>query len=207
MFKFTQHNGIVMPLDIANIDTDIIIPKQFLQKVNKLGFGKYLFHNWRFIDENQSQINPNFILNIEKYKKSSILLTRDNFGCGSSREHAVWALLDYGFKVIIAPSFSDIFYNNSFNNKLLLITLPNNQIDKFFNIINQNPGIYFNIDLLKNEIKVEKKIYSFQIDKFRRFCLLNGLDDIDLTLKNIEKIDSYEKKICNFLIKRKKFVS
>ncbi|CAL4326034.1 3-isopropylmalate dehydratase small subunit [Buchnera aphidicola] len=207
MLKFTEHKGIVLPLDISNIDTDIIIPKQFLKKVSKVGFGKYLFHDWRFLDKNQLKINNDFILNKKIYRNASILLTRDNFGCGSSREHAVWSLLDYGFKVIIAPSFADIFYNNSFNNKLLLITLPNAVIDNLFNIAFSEPGIYFNVNLLKRYIIVENKQYDFKIDEFLCFCLINGLDDIDLTMQCIHHIDSYEKNILHFLIKRKTFVS
>jgi 3-isopropylmalate/(R)-2-methylmalate dehydratase small subunit len=188
MFKFTEHNGVVVPLDISNIDTDAIIPKQFLQKVNKVGFGKYLFHDWRFIDKNQLKINPNFIFNNDIYKNASILLTRENFGCGSSREHAVWSLLDYGFKVIISSSFSDIFYNNSFNNKLLLVILEKKDIDYLFNLVNSKIGISFNVSLINKRITVDNLDIPFQIDDFQRLCLLNNWDNIDLTMKINHKI-------------------
>ncbi|CAL4326654.1 3-isopropylmalate dehydratase small subunit [Buchnera aphidicola] len=207
MFKFTEHTGIVVPLDIANIDTDIIIPKQFLQRVGRRGFGKYLFHDWRFIDINRLETNNQFILNQDVYKNASILLTRSNFGCGSSREHAVWSLLDYGFRVIIAPSFADIFYNNSFNNKLLLITLTDREIDFLFDIVRKNIGINFNVNLINNKIIVNERSFSFKIDNFRRMCLLNNLDNIDLTMKYVEKINKYEENISNFIIGRREFQS
>ncbi|QCI20748.1 3-isopropylmalate dehydratase small subunit (plasmid) [Buchnera aphidicola (Brachycaudus cardui)] len=207
MFKFTEHTGVVVPLDIANIDTDTIIPKQFLQKVSKIGFGKYLFHDWRFLDTRQLQKNKNFILNKEVYKNASILLTRENFGCGSSREHAVWSLLDYGFRVIIGSTFADIFYNNSFNNKLLLITLDKKDINFLFDVVKMNIGISFNVNLLNNEIIVNKRSFSFQLDDFRRTCLLNNLDNIDLTMKYSDKIQDYEDKISSCLIGRRKFSS
>ncbi|WP_295164908.1 3-isopropylmalate dehydratase small subunit [uncultured Buchnera sp.] len=207
MFKFTEHNGVVVPLDISNIDTDAIIPKQFLQKVNKVGFGKYLFHDWRFIDKNQLKINPNFIFNNDIYKNASILLTRENFGCGSSREHAVWSLLDYGFKVIISSSFSDIFYNNSFNNKLLLVILEKKDIDYLFNLVNSKIGISFNVSLINKRITVDNLDIPFQIDDFQRLCLLNNWDNIDLTMKINHKIKSYEDNISSFLLERPEFTS
>lgn len=205
MFRFTKYKGIVLPLNISNVDTDAIIPKQFLQKVNKTGFGKYLFHDWRYLDKNQSDINYNFILNKKIYQSASILLTQDNFGCGSSREHAVWALLDYGFKVIIAPSFSDIFYNNSFNNKLLLIILKKMEINYLFNLVNNETNIELNIDLIENKVNFKDKIFSFKLNDSQRFYLLNDLDSIDLTMQLNNKIKSYEDKIPTFLLNRKEF--
>ncbi|QCI24661.1 3-isopropylmalate dehydratase small subunit (plasmid) [Buchnera aphidicola (Muscaphis stroyani)] len=199
MFKFTEHTGTVAPLNVSNVDTDIIIPKQFLQKVNKIGFGRYLFHDWRFLDKNQLIINKKFILNKKIYKKSSILLTRENFGCGSSREHAVWSLMDYGFKVIIAPSFADIFYNNAFNNKLLLIALKDKKIDFLFETVTKEKELKLTVNLIKNKIFLKNKNFSFFIDEFRRFCLLNGLDNIDLTMKHLDKIKIYEKNLPSFL--------
>lgn len=207
MFKFTEHIGVVAPLDISNIDTDAIIPKQFLQRIGKTGLGKYLFHDWRFIDKHQSELNLDFILNKEPYKDASILLTRENFGCGSSREHAVWSLLDYGFKVIIAPSFSDIFYNNSFNNKLLLISLETREIDYLFNLVKKEIGISFLINLIQNKIIVKNLDVFFKIDEFQRLCLLNNWDNIDLTMKINNKIKSYEKNILPFLLNRPIFTS
>ncbi|QCI25238.1 3-isopropylmalate dehydratase small subunit (plasmid) [Buchnera aphidicola (Rhopalosiphum padi)] len=207
MFKFTEHNGVVAPLNISNIDTDAIIPKQFLQKVNKIGFGKYLFHDWRFIDKNQLKINPNFILNNYVYKNASILLTRGNFGCGSSREHAVWSLLDYGFKVIISSSFSDIFFNNSFNNKLLLVVLEKKHIDYLFNLVDTKIGISFNVSLINKKITAGDLDIPFQIDDFQRLCLLNNWDNIDLTMKINHKIKSYEDNISSFLLERQEFTS
>lgn len=205
MFKFSEHTGIVAPLDISNIDTDTIIPKQFLQRVKRSGLGKYLFYDWRFLDGNELKINKEFILNKNIYQNSSILLSRDNFGCGSSREHAVWSLLDYGFKVIIASSFADIFYNNSFNNKLLLITLDYTEIDYLFKITKKHTGISLNVNLKKNKIFLNGKNFSFKLDDFRRFYLLNDLDTIDLTINHLDKIKSYERKIFPFLLKRRKF--
>ncbi|QCI20160.1 MAG: 3-isopropylmalate dehydratase small subunit (plasmid) [Buchnera aphidicola (Brevicoryne brassicae)] len=207
MLKFTEHTGIVVPLDISNIDTDIIIPKQFLQKINKIGFGKYLFHDWRYLDSNQLKKNNQFILNKKVYENASILLTKSNFGCGSSREHAVWSLLDYGFKIIIASSFSDIFYNNSFNNKLLLITLQEKVIDFLFDIVKKNLGISFCVNLINSKIIVNKNSFSFELDDSRRFCLLNDLDNIDLTMKFLKEIEIYESKIPDFLLKRREFSS
>ncbi|BAA95426.1 3-isopropylmalate dehydratase small subunit (plasmid) [Buchnera aphidicola str. APS (Acyrthosiphon pisum)] len=207
MFKFTGHAGIVVPLDISNIDTDIIIPKQFLKRVNKIGFGKYLFHDWRFIDANQLVKNEDFILNKKIYKNASILLTRENFGCGSSREHAVWSLVDYGFKVIIAPSFADIFYNNSFNNKLLLITLSSSEITFLFDIVKNNIGITFDVSLVEKTVTVNKEVFSFELDDFHYFCLLNDLDNIDLTMKHLSEIKSYESRISDFLLERRDFKS
>ncbi|QCI23050.1 3-isopropylmalate dehydratase small subunit [Buchnera aphidicola] len=207
MFKFTGHTGVVVPLDVSNIDTDIIIPKQFLKRVNRVGFGKFLFHDWRFLDTNQMIENDQFILNKKIYRGASILLTGCNFGCGSSREHAVWSLLDYGFKVIIAPSFADIFYSNSFNNKLLLITLSESEMGVLFDIVRGNKGINFNVNLVDKTISVNGMVFLFKIDDFQRFCLLNNLDNIDLTMKHLLDIETYENGISDFLMKRKEFKS
>ncbi|XRX42457.1 MAG: 3-isopropylmalate dehydratase small subunit [Buchnera aphidicola (Eriosoma harunire)] len=201
MDKFKEHNGIVVPLDMSNIDTDVIIPKQFLQKITKEDFGKHLFYNWRFLNGCSKKINKNFILNNECYKNATILLVRDNFGCGSSREHAVWSLKDYGFKVIIAISFADIFYNNSFNNHLLLITLTESEINTIFSIVTQHIGIKCNINLLHNKLKIDNKEYTFFISEFHKFCLLHGLDSIDLTMKRKSDIEHYEKSIPSFFIR------
>ncbi|NIG99130.1 MAG: 3-isopropylmalate dehydratase small subunit [Buchnera aphidicola (Periphyllus acericola)] len=206
MKKFNIHKGNIVPINIMNIDTDIIIPKQFLKKTDKLGFGKNLFHNWRFLDKKGKIINKKFILNINKYKKSSILITGKNFGCGSSREHAVWALMDYGFKTIISSKFSDIFYNNSINNNLLLIKLPEKTIQKIIFKIKKNTNKKCIINLVKKNIVLKKKVYKFSINESYRLKLLNGLDSIDLTLKYIKDILNYEKKnIPKFLKKRKLF--
>ncbi|QGX90688.1 3-isopropylmalate dehydratase small subunit [Tatumella sp. TA1] len=197
--KFTQHTGLVAPLDAANIDTDAIIPKQFLQKVTRTGFGQHLFNDWRFIDDQGKIPNPDFVLNKPLYKGASILLTRENFGCGSSREHAPWALTDFGFRVVIAPSFADIFYSNSFNNQLLLVKLSEAQIDELFQQVEQHPGINFTVDLEAMTIQAGEKTYTFELDSFRRHCMLNGLDSIGLTLQHAASIDAYEAKQPAFL--------
>ncbi|MCW5196735.1 3-isopropylmalate dehydratase small subunit [Buchnera aphidicola (Pemphigus obesinymphae)] len=202
MTLLNQYTGIVIPINISNIDTDVIIPKQFLKKINKKGFGKYLFYNWRFNDNEGKNINKNFILNDFRYKKSSILLTGDNFGCGSSREHAVWALMDYGFKVIIASSFGDIFYNNCLNNHLIPIILSENKINALFDITSNYKNVSFTIDLQNNTILAKNYSYHFKIDALHKFCIMHQLDKIDLTIKNEEKITKYEKKIFDFFIKK-----
>ncbi|CAL4318809.1 3-isopropylmalate dehydratase small subunit [Buchnera aphidicola] len=194
MKKFQKHTGIIAPINIVNIDTDIIIPKQFLKSTKKTGFGKHLFHNWRYIDNKSKKKNKSFVLNKKKYKNTSILITGENFGCGSSREHAVWALIDYGIKVIISSQFADIFYNNSVNNNLLLIQLNKKQIQEIFSFIKKNKKTKCIVNLLKEKIYVEKIKYHFSIDKFYKFKLINGLDKIDLTLKKIQNIIDYEKK-------------
>lgn len=196
---FISHTGIVAPLDAANIDTDAIIPKQFLQKVTRTGFGQHLFHDWRFLDEDGQQSNPSFILNLPPYQHASILLTRENFGCGSSREHAPWALSDYGFKVIIASSFADIFYGNALNNQILPIMLSESQIDELFTLVNQQPGISFSVNLEQQMVSAGNKVYPFTMDEFRRHCLINGLDNIGLTLKHQAAIDTYENKQPSFI--------
>ncbi|RKQ39935.1 3-isopropylmalate dehydratase small subunit [Enterobacter sp. R1(2018)] len=197
--KFIQHTGLVVPLDAANVDTDAIIPKQFLQKVTRTGFGAHLFNDWRFLDDAGKEPNPEFVLNFPEFKGASILLARENFGCGSSREHAPWALTDYGFKVVIAPSFADIFYGNSFNNQLLPVTLSEEEVDEMFKLVAANPGINFVVDLEAQTVKAGEKTYAFTIDTFRRHCMLEGLDSIGLTLQHEEAISSYEQKQPTFM--------
>ncbi|CAM3164316.1 3-isopropylmalate dehydratase small subunit [Vibrio ordalii] len=196
---FKQHTGLVVPLDAANVDTDAIIPKQFLQKVNRTGFGKHLFHDWRFLDDAGQQPNPNFVMNKPRYEGASILLARENFGCGSSREHAPWALADYGIKAMVAPSFADIFYGNSINNQMVPVRLTEQEVDEIFQFVEGNEGAQLTVDLERMEVKANGKTYSFEIDEFRRHCLLNGLDNIGLTLQHEDKIADYEAKIPSFL--------
>lgn len=198
MAKFTQHTGLVAPLDIANVDTDAIIPKQFLQKVTRTGFGQHLFNDWRFLDDAGQTPNPDFVLNLPRYQGASILLGGENFGCGSSREHAPWALTDYGFKVIIAPSFADIFYGNSFNNQLLPITLTEAEVKELFELVKKNEGIKFTVDLEAQTVEANGKIYHFEIDAFRRHCMINGLDSIGLTLQHEDAIKDYESRLPAF---------
>ncbi len=190
--KFIQHTGIVAPLDAANVDTDAIIPKQFLQKVTRTGFGQHLFNDWRFLDDAGKEPNPEFVLNKPVFKGASILLARENFGCGSSREHAPWALTDFGFRTVIAPSFADIFYGNSFNNQLLPVILKEEQVDELFRLVAEQPGIEFLVDLEKLEVVAGGKHYPFTLDSFRRHCMLNGLDSIGLTLQHEAAISAYE---------------
>ncbi|PLR38488.1 3-isopropylmalate dehydratase small subunit [Chimaeribacter coloradensis] len=194
MAKFTQHTGLVAPLDAANVDTDAIIPKQFLQKVTRTGFGQHLFNDWRFLDDAGQVPNPEFVLNAPRYQGASILLARENFGCGSSREHAPWALTDYGFKVIIAPSFADIFYGNSFNNQLLPVTLSEADVDTLFQLVESHEGITFTVDLEQQQVIAGDHRYPFEIDSFRRHCMINGLDSIGLTLQHDADISRYEAK-------------
>lgn len=199
MKKFIQHTGLVAALDVANIDTDVIIPKQFLQKVTRIGFGQHLFHDWRFLDDNGQQPNPDFVLNKPRYQGATILLVRENFGCGSSREHAPWALTDYGFCAVIAPSFADIFYNNAFNNQLLPIKLNEEEINQLFNYVEQDEGCQFTIDLTTQTVITGDKTYFFSIDNFHRYCLMNGLDNIGLTLQYEKLITRYEEQQPLFL--------
>jgi 3-isopropylmalate/(R)-2-methylmalate dehydratase small subunit len=196
-YIFTQHTGIVVPLDAANVDTDAIIPKQFLQKVTRTGFGQYLFNDWRFIDDHKP--NPDFVMNKPRYRDASILLSRENFGCGSSREHAIWALTDYGFHAVIAPSFAEIFYCNSFNNQLLPITLSEAQVDELFNLVASQEGMTFTVDLEQQQVLAGEKVHPFIIDSFRRHCMINGLDSIGLTQMHNEAISSYESRQPAFL--------
>ncbi len=202
MQKFTTFTGIVAPLDRANVDTDAIIPKQFLKSIQRTGFGVNLFDEWRYLDmgepgmdNSQRKINPAFILNQTPYQQASILLTRHNFGCGSSREHAPWALLDYGFKVIIAPGFADIFYNNCFKNGILPVVLESAIVDKLFDLVTQKTGYTLTINLQDKCILGENNdSIPFEIDEFRRHCLLAGLDEIGLSLEYSDEIKSYEQK-------------
>lgn len=199
MTGFTQHTGLVVPLNTANIDTDAIIPKQFLQKVTRTGFGQHLFHDWRFLDDAGQQPNPDFILNDPRYQGATILLARENFGCGSSREHAPWALADYGIKVMIAPSFADIFYGNSINNQMIPVQLTDQQVDELFEFVETTSGAEINVDLEAMTVIANGKQYPFDIDQFRRHCLLNGLDNIGLTLQHQAKIAEYEANIPSYL--------
>jgi 3-isopropylmalate/(R)-2-methylmalate dehydratase small subunit len=199
MAKFTQHSGLVLPLDIANVDTDAIVPKQFLQMVTRVGFGQFLFYDWRYLPGQGYTANPDFILNKPQYQGASILLARENFGSGSSREHAPWALTDYGFHVVIAPSFADIFYSNAFNNQLLPVTLEEAQIDELFALAQQNEGISFEVDLQNQIVIAGGKTYPFEIDSFRRHCMLNGLDSIGLSLQHEANIAAYEAKVPAFM--------
>lgn len=194
MTGFKQHKGIVVPLDSANVDTDAIIPKQFLQKVNRIGFGKHLFHDWRFLDDAGQQPNPEFVLNQPCYAGASILLARENFGCGSSREHAPWALADYGFKTLIASSFADIFYGNAINNGLVPVRLKEEEVDLLFQLVTTQPGIEIEVDLEANQVRAGELSFDFEIDEFRRYCLLNGLDAIGLTLQHEATISAFEAK-------------
>ena len=194
MTGFKQHKGIVVPLDSANVDTDAIIPKQFLQKVNRIGFGKHLFHDWRFLDDAGQQPNPEFVLNQPQFAGASILLARENFGCGSSREHAPWALADYGFKTIIAPSFADIFYGNAINNGMVPVRLKEEEVDALFQLVAAQPGIEIEVDLEANQVRAGSLTFGFEIDEFRRYCLLNGLDAIGLTLQHETAISAFEAK-------------
>ncbi|HCT2506961.1 MULTISPECIES: 3-isopropylmalate dehydratase small subunit [Aeromonas] len=194
MTGFKQHKGIVVPLDSANVDTDAIIPKQFLQKVNRIGFGKHLFHDWRFLDDAGEQPNPEFVLNQPQFAGASILLARENFGCGSSREHAPWALADYGFKTIIAPSFADIFYGNAINNGMVPVRLKEEEVDALFQLVAAQPGIEIEVDLEANQVRAGSLTFGFEIDEFRRYCLLNGLDAIGLTLQHEAAISDFEAK-------------
>ena len=192
MKPFKTFKGKTVALDRVNIDTDQIIPKQFLKRIERTGFGKYLFNDWRFNDD--GSLNEEFILNKETYKSSSILLVGDNFGSGSSREHAAWALHDYGFRCILAPSFADIFFNNCFQTGLLPIVLPKEKINNLIHESKNNNGLELNIDLESQtivNINLEINI-SFDVDPYRKYCILNGLDNIGLTLQHIDKIDRYE---------------
>ena len=200
MNKFTVHQGLVVPLDRENVDTDAIIPKQFLKSIKRTGFGQNLFDEWRYLDHGEPgqdctnrPINPEFVLNQSRYKGASILLARQNFGCGSSREHAPWALEQYGFRVVIAPSFADIFFNNCYKNGLLPIVLSAQQVDHLFNETVAFNGYQLTIDLEKQQvIAPDGRTYDFEIAAFRKYCMVNGLDDIGLTLRHADKIKTYE---------------
>jgi len=199
---FNTVKGIVAPLDRANVDTDAIIPKQFLKSVKRSGFGPNLFDEWRYLDHGEPgmdnshrPLNPEFIFNQPRYKGAQILLVRDNFGCGSSREHAVWALLDYGFRVVIGPSFADIFYNNCFKNGVLPVVLATTDIDRLFTSVEDNEGFQLTVNLPEQTVSSEDgDSFGFEIDAFRKHCLLNGLDEIGLTLTYSDDIKRYEEK-------------
>ena len=200
MNKFTVHQGLVVPLDRENVDTDAIIPKQFLKSIKRTGFGQNLFDEWRYLDHGEPgqdctnrPINPEFVLNQSRYKGASILLARQNFGCGSSREHAPWALEQYGFRAVIAPSFADIFFNNCYKNGLLPIVFSAQQVDHLFNETAAFNGYQLTIDLEKQQvIAPDGRTYDFEIAAFRKYCMVNGLDDIGLTLRHADKIKTYE---------------
>ncbi len=201
MKPFITYTGIVAPLDRANVDTDAIIPKQFLKSIKKTGFGPHLFDEWRYLDHGepgmditQRKKNPEFVLNQPRFEKATILIARENFGCGSSREHAPWAIEDYGFRAILAPSFADIFFSNCFKNGILPIILPTETIDDLFKAINKQESYSLTIDL-ENQFVIlpsDNKI-NFQVDAFRKHCLVNGLDDIGLTMQHSETIKAFEK--------------
>jgi 3-isopropylmalate/(R)-2-methylmalate dehydratase small subunit len=200
MDPFRQHLGLAAPLDRANVDTDAIIPKQFLKSIQRTGFGPNLFDEWRYLDHGEPgmdngkrPLNPNFVLNQERYRGATILLARKNFGCGSSREHAPWALQQFGFKAVIAPSFADIFFNNCYKNGLLPIALSELEVDHLFNITLATPGLKLNVDLERQVVEVPGgEAYRFEVEDFRKQCLLNGWDEIGLTLRHIDKIRAYE---------------
>ena len=202
MKPFTQLDGLVAPLDRANVDTDAIIPKQFLKSIKRTGFGPNLFDEWRYLDhgepgmDNASRaINPDFVLNQPRYQGAQILLTRDNFGCGSSREHAPWALEDYGFRALIGPSFADIFFNNCFKNGVLPIVLPAAEVDTLFAQAAATPGYRLKIDLESQTIiRPDGVALKFSVDEFRKYCLFNGFDDVGLTLRHADKIREFEAK-------------
>ncbi|KPJ95046.1 MAG: hypothetical protein AMJ53_03710 [Gammaproteobacteria bacterium SG8_11] len=200
MEKFDTLTAIVAPLDRSNVDTDAIIPKQFLKSIQRSGFGPNLFDQWRYLDHGEPgmdnsnrPLNPDFVLNKARYQSAQILLARENFGCGSSREHAPWALLDYGFRVIIAPSYADIFYNNCFKNGILPIVLAADKVDALFKEIQAKEGYQLTVDLIAQTVTTPSgESLSFDVDAFRKHCLLNGLDDIGLTLQHVDDIKAYE---------------
>ncbi|HEX5338218.1 MAG TPA: 3-isopropylmalate dehydratase small subunit [Gallionella sp.] len=202
MQKFTLLDGLVVPLDRANVDTDAIIPKQFLKSIKRSGFGPNAFDEWRYLDHGEPgmdnskrPLNPDFVLNQPRYQGAQILLARENFGCGSSREHAPWALEDYGFRVIIAPSFADIFFNNCFKNGLLPIKLDAEKVDALFKAVEANNGYKLKVDLEQQTIVLpDGTVYKFEVDAHRKHCLLNGLDDIGLTLQHVDDIKAFEEK-------------
>ena len=199
MDKFTIHQGLVVPIDRENVDTDAIIPKQFLKSIKKTGFGPNLFDEWRYLDKGEPgmdpasrQPNPDFVLNQPRYAGASVLLARKNFGCGSSREHAPWALDQYGFRAIIAPSFADIFYGNAINNGMVPVRLKEEEVEALFQLVAAQPGIEIDVDLEANQVRAGALTFGFEIDEFRRYCLLNGLDAIGLTLRQSDKIKTFE---------------
>ena len=193
MKAFTQLEALTAVMDRINVDTDQIIPKQFLKKIERTGFGKHLFHDWRYLNDEGTEANPDFILNESRYQGAEILLARDNFGCGSSREHAPWALLDYGFRCIIGPSFADIFFNNCRKNGILLVVLNESQVQALFEEVTANVGCQLKVDLQHKTVSSPAGLnYSFEIDDFARQCLLGGMDDIGWTLQFEDRIDRFE---------------
>ena len=203
MDKFTIHEGLVAPLDRANVDTDAIIPKQFLKSIRRTGFGPNLFDEWRYLDHGEPgqdnsrrPLNPDFVLNQPRYRGASILLARKNFGCGSSREHAPWALQQYGFRAIVAPSFADIFFNNCYKSGLLPIVLTEAQVDQLFNEVKAFAGFRLVVDLESQVLRTpDGRIgFEFAIDEFRKYCLMGGLDDIGLTLRHADEIRAFEER-------------
>jgi 3-isopropylmalate/(R)-2-methylmalate dehydratase small subunit len=203
MEKFTIYEGLVAPLDRPNVDTDAIIPKQFLKSIHRTGFGPNLFDEWRYLDHGEPgmdnsrrPLNPDFVLNQPRYRGASILLARKNFGCGSSREHAPWALDQYGFRAVIAPSFADIFFNNCYKNGLLPIVLTETQVEHLFNEVKAFPGYRLVVDLEAQVVRTSSATlaYHFDIDPFRKYCLMNGFDDIGLTLQHADAIRAYEER-------------
>lgn len=199
MQAFTQHTGLAAPLDKANVDTDQIIPKQYLKSIHRTGFGPTLFDDWRYLDPGEPgadhstrRVNPDFVLNEARYQGATVLLARQNFGCGSSREHAPWALMEYGFRAIIAPSYADIFYNNSFKNGLLPVILEPAQVDQLFDFVESNEGAQITVDLEQMKVVAGEMSFGFELDEFRRECLLKGLDEIGLTLAHSDAIRAYE---------------
>ena len=202
MQAFTTLDGLVVPLDRANVDTDAIIPKQFLTSIKRSGFGPNLFDAWRYLDRgapgmdhSQRPLNPDFVLNHDRYQGAQILIARRNFGCGSSREHAPWALLDFGIRAVIAPSFAEIFYNNCFKNGVLPVTLDEDVMDSLFQEVEANPGYRLHIDLEAQSVTTpEGRNYGFEVDAFKKYSLLNGLDEIGLTMQHMHEIRDYEKR-------------
>jgi len=202
MQAFTKLNGLVVPLDRANVDTDAIIPKQFLKSIKRTGYGPFLFDEWRYEDVGQPEmdctnrpIRKDFVLNQPRYRGAEIMLARENFGCGSSREHAPWAIVDYGVSCVIAPSFADIFYNNCFKNGILPVVLSDAEMDVLFSETESHEGYKLNVDLEAQTVTTPSgQVFTFEVDDFRKHCLLNGLDDIGLTLQQADKIKGYEEK-------------
>ena len=199
MQAFVVHTGLVAPLDRENVDTDAIIPKQFLKSIARTGFGENLFDEWRYLDVGQPgqdnskrPINPDLVLNQSRYQGASVLLARDNFGCGSSREHAPWALQQYGFRAVIAPSFADIFFNNCYKNGLLPIVLTEKEVDQLFEMTKAHMGFELTVDLPEQVVRVGDQAFKFDISEFRKYCLVNGFDDIGLTLRNSDEIRAFE---------------
>ncbi|MBX7057241.1 MAG: 3-isopropylmalate dehydratase small subunit [Leptospirales bacterium] len=192
MKALQKHQGLALPLNRSDVDTDQIIPKQFLKKIERTGFGVHLFHDWRFLDDEGLKPNPEFVLNQQRYQGASVLVAGDNFGCGSSREHAPWALEDYGFRIVVAPSFADIFYGNCIKNGMLPVRLPAADVQSIMNWVEANPGAEIAVDLEKLELRAGADVYNFEIDLFHQKCLLNGWDDIGLTLTRSAEIDRFE---------------